>query len=301
MFLYIARTLGDNWPVKTRLVKYCAGMIEHATAAGCRFGPADHGRGHMASADLLVSTSPEPARTATASELTIFIACYNEAPDIVPTIETVRAAVDESGCSCEMIVIDDASTDGSAGAVRAYQAAHPEVALRLKVNQVNQGLARNFIAAAQLGRGYYYKLVCGDNVESKDTLLRILRLRGRADLILPYHEKAEGRSRTRVLLSRLFTRLVNGLSGHSVHYYNGLPLCVRQDVVRWQPRTTGFGFQAELVTGLLDRGCSYREVVVEARERAHGKSRALTLRNFGCVACTLLRIGLRRLRKICRV
>jgi glycosyltransferase involved in cell wall biosynthesis len=271
--------------------------LRQAAASGQRITEEDT----MASADLLIHTLPEPPQTATAPELTIFIACYNEAPDIIPTIETVRAAVDDVGCSCEMIVIDDASTDGSAEAVRAYQAAHPDVVLRLKVNQVNQGLARNFIVAAQLGRGYYYKLVCGDNVESKDTLLRTLRQRGRADLILPYHEKAEGRSRTRVLLSRVFTRLVNGLSGHSVRYYNGLPLCIRQDVVRWQPRTTGFGFQAELVTGLLDRGCSYREVVVEARERAHGKSRALTLRNFGCVACTLLRIGWRRLCKICRL
>lgn len=245
------------------------------------------------------ATRPRHREHRSAPELTIFIACYNEEPDIVATIETVVAAAEEVGCTYEIIVIDDASTDGSVDVVGAYQSAHADLPIRLKVNPANQGLARNFVEAAFLGNGRYYKLVCGDNVESQDTLVRILEQRGAADVILPYYEKAEGRSRTRLVLSRVFTRLVNLLSGHAVRYYNGLPLCLRQDVLRWHPRTGGFGFQAELVTRLLDQGRSHREVLVEARERAHGKSRALTLYNFAAVARSLLRIGVRRLQKGC--
>ena len=87
------------------------------------------------------------------------------------------------------------------------------------------------------------------------------------------------------------------LSGHSVRYYNGLPLFVRRHVIQWHSQTTGFGFQAELVTRLLDEGVRHVEVRVEARERAHGQSRALTLHNFVAVGQTLLHIGLRRLRR----
>jgi glycosyltransferase involved in cell wall biosynthesis len=245
---------------------------------------------------------PHPAPLAELSQidLTLFIACYNEQANIIATLETVAAALREVGDSYEMIVIDDASTDGSAELIRAYQEAHPELPLVLHVNRVNRGLARNFVAAALLGRGEHYKLVCGDNVESRATLVRILRQRGQADLVLPYHDHCEGKSAFRMFLSRAFTRLVNLVSGRSIRYYNGLPLCRRDHVLRWHSDATGFGFQADLVSRLLDEGASYVEVHCQARERAHGTSRALTVANFLSVARTLLVIGGRRLRRVVR-
>jgi glycosyltransferase involved in cell wall biosynthesis len=230
-------------------------------------------------------------------DLTLFIACYNEAANILDTLETVAAAVREVGCSCEVLIIDDASTDRSAELIRSYQEAHPELPIVLHVNPVNRGLARNFVEATFLGRGRYYKLVCGDNVESQETLVRILRYMGEADIVLPYHDRCEGKSRTRMFLSRAFTRLVNLVSGHSLRYYNGLALYRRYHVMRWHSNSSGFGFQADLVTRLLDEGASHVEVRCEARERAHGKSRALTLLNFFSVAHTLLEIASRRLRR----
>jgi glycosyltransferase involved in cell wall biosynthesis len=233
-----------------------------------------------------------------AVDLTIFVACYNEEPNIVATLENLVAAVQEIGCSYEVLVIDDASADGSVAAVRAFQKAHPELPIVLRRNPVNRGLARNFVAAAFLGRGHYFKLVCGDNVETRDTLVRILQRMGQADLVLSYHEKCAGRGWGRRTLSRTYTCLVNMLSGHRLRYYNGLPLYRREHVVRSHSQTTGFGFQADLVTRLLDQGASHLEVLVDARERPHGRSSALTLRNFVAVGHTLLGIGLRRVRRL---
>lgn len=230
-------------------------------------------------------------------EITLFVACYNEAPNIVGTLETIRTALRRVGCSYEILVTDDASADDSVRRVRAYQRAHPEMPLRLHVNPANRGLARNFVAAAARGRGRYFKLVCGDDVESEQTLVNILSRRGSADLILPYHVRCAGRGPFRAWLSRTYTRLVNLASGHSIRYYNGLPLCRREDVLRHTPDTAGFGFQADLVTRLLDAGVSYVEVLVEARDRTAGVSHALTGRNFVAVGRTLLAIASRRLRR----
>src|SRR5262249_4243588 len=155
-------------------------------------------------------------RPYTAVDLTIFIACYNEQDNIIDTIDTVSAALAAVGRSYEMIIIDDASTDDSVRLVRAYHEARPELPIVLKVNSVNRGLARNFVEAAFLGRGQYYKLVCGDNVESKESLVTILRHMGTVDLVLPYHETCEGKSAGRMFLSRTYTRLVNVLSGHRI-------------------------------------------------------------------------------------
>ena len=58
--------------------------------------------------------------------------------------------------------------------------------------------------------------------------------------------------------------------------------------------TTGFGFQADLLTRLLDEGTNDVEVCVEARDRSKGTSSALTWRNFVAVGRVLLTIGMRR-------
>ncbi len=236
-----------------------------------------------------------------ATEVTLFVACYNEAPNIVATLDTVAAALRSLDISYDVVVIDDASTDGSADLVAAYARAHPEVPIDLRRNRRNRGLARNFAAAAFIGRGRYFKLVCGDNVESEEVLRSILEQRGTADVIVPYHDICAGRTPERALLSRVFTSLVNALSGYSLRYYNGLQLLRRADVMAYHSRSRGFGFQADLITRLLDRGASYREVRVEARDRTHGASKALTLLNFLAVSETLLRIGGRRLARMGRL
>src|SRR5436853_5434346 len=98
-------------------------------------------------------------------ELTLFVACFNEEVGIIPTLETVLAAVEEVGCSYEVLVIDDASTDNSVKLVRQFMAEHLTLPITLYVNDVNQGLGVNFSEAAFRGRGRYYRLICGDNVE----------------------------------------------------------------------------------------------------------------------------------------
>ncbi|GIW79177.1 MAG: hypothetical protein KatS3mg105_0984 [Gemmatales bacterium] len=230
-------------------------------------------------------------------DVTIFVACYNEEANIVDTIETIVAAMREVKLRYEILVIDDASRDRSVEMVEAYQRTHPEVPLILHKNAKNRGLAYNFVEGAFLGRGTYYKLVCGDNVESKEGLVRILQQAGKADIVIPYHLHCQGKSRMRMFISRTFTRIVNLLSGYHLRYYNGMALYRRYHVQRWHSDTTGFGFQADLLTRLLNQGFSFIEIETDARERTKGSSGALSIRNLLCITHTLLEITIRRIRK----
>jgi hypothetical protein len=72
----------------------------------------------------------------------------------------------------------------------------------------------------------------------------------------------------------------------------------RRDVMRWNPNSHGFGFQADLVTRLLDRGATYIEVPVTSSERQTGKAKAIRFHNFCSVAHSLLNIFIRRISKI---
>jgi glycosyltransferase involved in cell wall biosynthesis len=233
-----------------------------------------------------------------ACDLTLFIACYNEQEGILPTIETVLAAVNEVGCSYDIVIIDDASTDNSVPILREYMAQHSEIPITLIVNKVNQGLGANYVEAAFRGRGKYYRLVCGDDVETKETLAEVFRHLGEADMILTYHADTRVRPLARRIISRSYTLLVNLLGGHRIKYYNGVAVHLRYNVMRWHSNSHGFGFQADLVDRLLSMGATYIEIPVFPKERASGATKAFTLRNIASVSHTFLEVVIRRIARI---
>jgi glycosyltransferase involved in cell wall biosynthesis len=240
------------------------------------------------------AASPEAADARLA--LTLFVSCYNERPYVTNTLDTVQAALAEVGnLSCEIIVIDDCSSDGSADVVADYMRRHADDEIILRRNKVNRGLAQNYLDAAFMGHGKYFRQICGDNSEPADTMVAVFRAIGRADMILPYYAVQEGRSAYRLRLSTIYTWLVNRASGLRLHYYNGLAVHLRYNVMRWHTNTKGFGFQAGIICALADEGFSYLEVPVRSIERKGEDSMAVTWLNFLSVAHTLADITIRRL------
>jgi glycosyltransferase involved in cell wall biosynthesis len=236
--------------------------------------------------------------TDNALDLTIVVPCLNEEARIRDTLDTVAAAMRELPHSYEILVVDDGSTDRTAVIVEEYARQHPELPVHLHKNPRNRGLTRSYVDGAFLGRGKYYRMVCGDCTEPKHTLVAIFRELGKADMIIPYHSAVEHKPLLRRVLSRAYTKLVSALSGYKILYYNGCALHLRYNVMRWGPYSFGFGFQAELITRLLDEGATFIEIPVSAshvEKSAH--SSAINFGNFLSVGHTLLEIFIRRLRK----
>jgi glycosyltransferase involved in cell wall biosynthesis len=233
-------------------------------------------------------------------EITIFISCYNEKDYIISSIENAIAALEEIGCSYEILVIDDASKDNSFQYVQEYQRLHPEKPIILRVNERNRGLGYNYVEGAFIGKGKYYRLICGDNAEPREVLVHIFKHIGKADMVIPYQNQKEviGKSLIRKLLSITFTVLVNLISGYNIKYYNGGAIHLRYNVMRWHPSSYGFGFQADIITRLLDEGVSYVQIPSYSIHRKGSDSTALAMRNVLSVAHTLLEIAIGRLRKI---
>jgi glycosyltransferase involved in cell wall biosynthesis len=229
-------------------------------------------------------------------DLTIFVSCYNEQAYIVGTLETIHAALAEvGGIAYEIIVIDDCSRDRSAELVEEYIANHGDDRILLRRNRVNRGLAQNYLDAAFMGKGKYYRLICGDNAEPQDTMRAVFSELGQADMLIPYYISAEGKSLFRRSLSGAYSLLINGITKYRLHYYNGLAVHLRYNVMRWHPNTRGFGFQADIICMLLDEGFNYKEVPVRTIERKKGDSKALTFKNMLSVAHTILEITIRRI------
>lgn len=231
--------------------------------------------------------------------LTLFVACYNEEANIERALDTAIEACLEANVTFEILIIDDGSKDNSVKIINDYIKSHPQVNIRLHVNEKNQGLGANYVEAAFMGKGIWYRLHCGDDVEGKETLVKIFCEIGKAELLIPYRpDDVQGRPLSRKVISKTFTFLVNTISGHHLHYYNGMPVLRRYNVMRWHSNSHGFGFQADLITRLLDKGLSYLEIPVSGHERNSGTSKALTFRNFCSVANTLLTLTVRRVAKL---
>lgn len=228
-------------------------------------------------------------------DVTLFVSCYNESQYIAQTLDNVREALTEIGTlAYEIIIIDDCSTDDSPRVIAEYLQQHPEERILFRRNLVNIGWAQNYVDAAFLGCSRYFRAVCGDESEPKETIVKVFRHLGEADILIPYYATSEGRSLSRRALSRVYTVTVNCLSGFRLRYYNGLHVHLRYNVMRWHSNTRGFGFQADLLCQLLGRGFSYKEIGVITVERKKGRSTALSFRNFLSVGHTLLDILARR-------
>lgn len=236
--------------------------------------------------------------TSTPIDLTILIPCKNEEDHIAGTLDTVLAAVHEIGKSYEILVFDDGSSDRTSEVVEAFRKNHPTEPITLHRNPKNRGLSRTFVDGAFAGAGKYFRLVCGDNVEPKETIVAVLSRMGEADMVIPYHTHHVG-SLLRICISRLYTFLVNRFTGYHLRYYNGNPLFRRDHVMRWHPYSFGFGFQADLIARLLDEGATYVEQPVTAiRRDKRGPASFLNPRNFVSTSHTLYELLRRRLNRM---
>lgn len=229
-------------------------------------------------------------------DLTIAVPCKNEAKNIIGTLDTIIAAVNEVGCSYEIIVMDDGSTDNTSVLVEQFQREHPSLPIRLHKNPRNLGLSKTYVNGAFLGRGKYYRFVAGDNAEPKEAMTQILKMMGKADIIIPFHEQLTGKSFSRVAVSKLYTFLVNLLSGYSIKYYNGCAVHLRYNVLRWHSYAYGFGFQADMITLLLQQGATYIQVPVRVRHTNKGRGASpFNIRNIVSTGHTLFEIFRRRI------
>jgi len=228
-------------------------------------------------------------------DITLFVSCYNERDFIIATLETVRRAMTGLGLTYDIVIIDDASRDGSPKKIRQYIVEHPDSNIVFRQNAVNKGWAQNYVDSTFIGRGRYHRAICGDNSEMEATIRAVLRPLGEADIIIPYYVEVRDKRLFRHVVSSTYTFLVNLLSGNSLRYYNGLPVHRRYNVMRWHSDTRGFGFQADILCLLLGQGATYKEVGLSAVEQRPGVSTALTCKNLLSVAHTLSDILLRRI------
>tara|TARA_B100000575_G_scaffold294639_1_gene312529 strand:+ start:14442 stop:15176 length:735 start_codon:yes stop_codon:yes gene_type:complete len=230
-------------------------------------------------------------------KLTFFIPCLNEEKNIVSTLNNITYVIEKSKINSEIIIVDDNSSDKTVLEVENYEN-KSNLKINLIKNSSTKGLGLNYVDAAFKAEGEYYMLVNGDNAEPKESILSIVSLIGQADMIIPYFKNDDTRSFWRVLISKIFTFIINLISNQNIPYYNGPVLHKTYNVMRWSPDTHGYAYQAELITRILDEGVSYKTILIKNSNRNFGSSSAFSFKNILSVIHSILQIFLRRLRKL---
>ncbi len=237
----------------------------------------------------------ERARALDSLDITIFMPCRNEQGNVGRALNEIAVTLAQYTYTYEIIVIDDASRDGSVAEVEAFIAAHPEVNVLLKRNLKPLGVSYNFCDAALLGRGQYFRMIGGHFQDRREAMEQGFDQLGNADIIITYMYP-DMRVGHRQRLSRQYRRFVNFISGYSISHYHGTPIHRRIDVLRWHSYRS-VGFYADMTTRLLDEGVTYIEVPTAGYERETGKSLALRWRNVISLGVGLCDMLLRRYSK----
>ncbi len=222
--------------------------------------------------------------------LSVIIPAYNESENIVATLENVTTALDTLALPHEILVIDDGSRDRTAALVEASAGRFPVV--RLLRNECNMGFGWSYRRGVDEAALTHIVMVHGDNAWGWETLRQFFGRTGEADVIIGYtRDMLQSRTWARTAVSKLFTWMVNRITGRRLTYYNGLQIHRAAVLKRLHIESHGYGFQAEVLVKALRLAPRYVEVPMDLIERRKGESKAFRLKNVVDVWRTLRRIA----------
>jgi glycosyltransferase involved in cell wall biosynthesis len=211
--------------------------------------------------------APEPA-----PEVSVVVPCRNEAGTIGGVVCGALAALAERGYAGEVVVADNASTDGSAAEARAAGAR--------VVRQPIRGYGAACLGGMEAAKGRILVLVDGDGTYDLSVLHRFVEpLKAGYEMVLGTRRNGEMlpgamRGTHRHLLEPLQTHLLRSSFGLRVSDIRcGMRALTRDALDRLRLGATGMEFASEMLVEAVRAGLDVVEVPVSFHPRPSGQPR----------------------------
>ena len=210
-------------------------------------------------------------------KLSLVVPCYNEAATLETCIERVRA-IASAGCSIEILIVDDASSDDSLARAHALAARHPEI--RVLAHERNRGKGAALRTGFRHVRGDYVAVQDADLEYDPRDLIRLLEPleAGTADVVLGSRFLASDGHRVLHFWhsagNRFLTLLSNAFSDIHLSDIETCYKVFRRDVIQSiEIEEERFGFEPEIVAKLAALRLRIYEVGIhyDGRSYADGK------------------------------
>ena len=238
-------------------------------------------------------TGPRPDRVKTwqaPRSVSVFVAAYNEADNLVPTVETITRALDETVDEYEIIIVNDGSTDSTGQVADDLATTNPSVVVLH--NPGNKGLGYGWLRAIEAASKASFVFIPGDNTWPYPSLRDLFDSMGKADIVTSYPTNSEIRVPARRVLSSAYTLGLNLLFGLKLRYYHGLTIYPIEFMRSSSITTYGFASMSEALLRAIHRGSSYVAVPCAIEERATGRSNAVSMHSLKSVVDTIVRLFL---------
>lgn len=217
--------------------------------------------------------------------VSVVIPAYNEAEVIAPTVGAVAAALESAERDYEIVVVDDASTDGTGKVVARLADQNPRI--RLLRSHYPGGFGFAVRAGLDEFSGDAVAIVMGDGSDDPRDLVRYFELIEEGyDCAFGSRFAKGGRVRDYPRVKLLINRAVNfGIRVLFRHGYddttNAFKAYRREVIENVQPLVSPhFNLTVELPLKAVIRGHSYAIVPISWTNRAAGESK-LALREMG--------------------
>lgn len=198
---------------------------------------------------------------------------YNEAESIEGTVAAARAALAAAGADYEIVIVDDASTDGSGALAEALVRGDARIrVLRHAQNRTLGGALRTGFLAAGNELVLYTDADLPVDLQVLPRALALLDASG-ADLLLGYRLNPGAAGWRRALYTWGYNALVRALFGLPVRDVNfAFKLFRRRLLENLTLRSEGSFIDAELLLRARGAGARFVELGVPYRPRTRGRS-----------------------------